>query len=310
MNDYFLLLKELSMKGCIKTILPYLGLISCINLPALANTLRSASTPNSWTIGGSALALQPALADPFVYGIISTYTPNTTTDEVLKQKFSWGFDLFARYNFNQNKQDLSASYMDFESSDTSQVSIPLSSNYIYNDFYHTALGSSHLHVNAADILAGQNITLRDAVQVHGTLGVGYASLKIKNKIANDQGWGTVPNIVNESYSVIINKLSGAGPKLGIDGEYKINQIQNLSLVGGASLALLIGSQHITSISNSTTNINKTPANTNITNINGNIGLRYHAEARMPVNAEVGYKVNDYINTLSLAGVYLTLSTTI
>ena len=309
------------MKGYTTILSGCLSLIAIsANLSAFAGAISSAaSIDNSWTIGGSALILQPALNDRFVYAIINTdnASANTinTTNEALNPNYSWGFDMFLRYNFNHDDRDLSASYMRFASSDTGNVSVPLASNYIYTNFYQTARGTNKTNVDAADILAGQSIALNDAVRIHGTLGVGYARLNIKNSIANDQGLGYIPNAANESYRVSENTFNGAGPKCGIDGEYMIHK-SHFGLVGGVSAALLIGSQSVSNSNivsavaqGSNGNIYTPSTTTAITNINGNIGLRYHAKTHIPVNAEIGYKVYDYINDVSLAGVYLTLTAT-
>ena len=277
---------------------------------AYAGSMGSVSNAkDSWTVGASALGLQPALTEQFVYAAENTITPAVATNHVLNPKFSWGFDVFLRKNFNQTNRDLSVSYMGFQTSTTKTVTTPLSSNFIYTDFYQTAQGKNRTNINIGDVLAGQHVMLNDAVRLHGVLGVAYANLLIKNSIANDQNLGISRNVANESYHTNTNTFHGAGPKIGVDGEYMINGNHYLGLTGGVSAALLMGSQHITSTNNTSMNINMNAITTNITNINGNIGLRYHATTHIPIDAEVGYKVYDYINDISIAGVYLSLAAT-
>ena len=287
----------------------YLSAMITILSPTYAGSMASESyAADSWTVGASALGLQPTLANQFVYAMENTIIPPVTTTHALNPKFHWGFDVFLRRNFNQTGRDLSISYMGFRSSATNTVNVPLSSNFIYTDFYQTAQGTNKININVGDVLVGQNVIFNDAVRVHGVLGVAYANLLIRNITTNDQGLGIVTNVASESYIYRPNTFHGAGPKVGVDGEYMINNNYHLGLTGGFSAAFLVGSQHITTTStNGNTNMNA--VTTNITNINGNIGIRHHANTGIPIDAEVGYKVYDYINDISLAGVYLSLAAT-
>lgn len=296
------------MKPTKTNLLPFcLGAMLTGFTTAYAGSMGPASTAaDSWTVGASALGLQPALAQPLVYAIENTIAPPVTTNNVLNPKFSWGFDVFLRRNFNQAARDLSISYMRFQSSTTNTVATPLSSNFVYTDFYQTAQGTNNININAGDVLVGQNVSLNDKLSLHGVLGVAYANLRITNSIANDQGLGNVANVSSESYSNSPNTFHGAGPKVGVDGEYMICDTYHVGLTGGVSAALLMGYQHTTSTGTGGT-VNMNAINTNITNINSNIGLRYHANTSIPINAEAGYKVYDYINDISLAGVYLSLA---
>jgi len=221
--------------------------------------------------------------------------------------------------------------MHFSDSDSDNTELgalnpPLAYN--YNRFYHTAEGRIDSSVNVVDFLLGQNVHVGSSVKLHLQGGLAYARIEQNVDQAYDVGLGYVPtgsatSRANEEYSSHNSKFDGVGPKLGVNADYTFNQ-SPFGLVGGISGALLMGRQEHNSQTKTATSGPATPnfvyQNNDydtdvkaVTNLNANVGVRYSYESQVPLNVELGYHVNQFLdadyndNDVTLSGAYLTLS---
>lgn len=268
------------------------------NLNAYAGTMGVEGAPgNAWTIGGSALYIQPQPADRFLFSSATVFKGNSIYSsiyETVNPSYSWGFDALLRYNFVESARDIKLSYLGFWAHNTEQ------------SLNNNTLGNLTTNFNAADLLAGQELMVNEALNIHGTVGVAYARI---NQIKSSSN--------SAAYFNLDTTFNGAGPKVGLDAEYIINQ-SRASLVGGMSAALLVGSEKSKGVYaltqqaggplGFTNDFTTNSIDTTVTNVNANLGLRYYMDTKLPLTAEIGYRVYQYINYLSLAGGYLTLTT--
>lgn len=288
-----------------------------MNINAFAGSMGAEGPKGEhWTIGGSALIMQPELSDPFNFAkvvILDASNINSTEYYSVRPSYTWGFDVFVAYNFIDSARDIRASYMGFWSNDKKYLDAPEFPFKLPMQFAVSATGSVSNHIDAADILAGQSVMLNNAVRLHGALGVGFAHLDKVNSALYINQYDYLGEI-HGAYLWDNATFNGAGPKLALDGEYIIHA-SRFSLVGGLSLALLVGSQSNNGVNAQSSGLipafthyfNENTQDTTVTNVNANLGLRYYVNTTVPLSAEVGYKVYQYINYVSLSGGYLTLA---
>ena len=271
--------------------------------------------PHRYTIGGSLLYGQPSTNSGLLeYATIRTINQisdftDTNNASITNRDYDFGFDVFARYNFINSDRDLTVSYLRFSDTDTDNTILGSYLNTmitpIYNQFYHTAEGSIQSRLDAADLMAGQNMHLGESVKLHFIGGLGFARIKqtFEHSYDADLGFtnvGIPANRANESYYTYNSQFQGMGPKLGIDADYDFMQT-GFGLAGGLSAALLMGSLDYSINSSKATapfpiphyiyqSIDFDSNNIVVTNLNANVGIRYYCHY---FESELGYRVNQY-----------------
>ncbi len=304
-----------------------------VNVPVYISSYED----DFWTIGASALFVQPSSSNDLVYATVEVKEPNNIDNKSISRDYDWGFDAFLQYTFGESDRDLMLVYMHFSNSDKSNTNLgEFSPNYQYNNFYHTAQGYVATDINMIDLLAGQTIMMGEDLSVHFQAGVTYAWLKQNFDTTYDAGLGhsDIPPFAQEAYNTESSKFQGVGPKLGIDADYGFEET-DFGLVGGISAALLVGSQDYSTSSKDATYIIPAPptppppptyaysntdydsVTTTVTNINANLGIRYQfgfeEDEELPFDVELGYRVYEFIdvlhndNDISLTGPYLELA---
>jgi hypothetical protein len=294
-----------------------------------------ASAPYRLIIGGTLFYGQPSTNSSYLdyatveYVAFREFTSFTqyNNSSISGRDYDFGFDAFVRYNFVGTDRDLTISYLHFSDTDSDDTVVwPTNVNTltIYNEFYHTAAASVRTRLDVADLLAGQNMHLGDALRFHFVGGLGLARVQQKFKQSYDAGLGLVTNgpsnaRANEMYFTFDSQFQGIGPKLGVDADFDV--VGNFGLVGGVSVALLMGSQtfttHIAQASAPPpafymTNTDKDFDSNDVVvaNFNANLGARYFYEN---FEAELGYRINHFADAVydnsnfSLSNFYLKIS---
>lgn len=282
------------------------------------------SHQSSWTIGASALYMEPSNSTDNYYATLANTNSSggtTYSDQVIESEFAWGFDVFARYHFAKTDRDITLSYMRLYTTEEDSAAYD-TATHPDTGFDYTAKGVVSNNLDMADLMVGQNLHVGKPLKLHLAAGLGYARVQQDFDRYYDQGLAATslpPSDLTERSNFDYSQFNGLGPKIGVNADYTIHH-SDFGLVGGFSAALLVGTLDQSYLTETVTRtspvvmIDKTPTTSTmeiVPNFNANLGVRYRSHNAVPVGVELGYRVNDFLKAVwgyddfSIQGVYLT-----
>lgn len=199
---------------------------------------------NTWSIGGSALYLQPSFGgNGLGYTAYSNYSGNDNNgiftgisgapDQMVTifPKWGWGGQLYGAYHFNANDLVFNWYHLKTRNQGHFPVGYAFSGN---NDGFYASDFQVSTHWDEAEVELGQKIQLSDnkLLRLHG--GVEFA--RIKNQFYNVpmlHPTSVVAYSTNDTLS-----YNGFGPRLGIDIGYLFKE--HLELYAKIAGSMLIG----------------------------------------------------------------------
>jgi hypothetical protein len=204
-----------------------------------------------WFVKGGATYLSPSYDSLEYFASTSTSTLAGTVDansEKVSPGYDWGYFLAAGYKIS-NHYDIQTSWTALNTGNSDGTSVTgHDAIVILSDLFGTIItagekatahSSENLTFQAFDATIGQYHTVTDHLSARVLTGIRYA--KIDLDIDNSYTITGIPGPIRNDYD---SSFSGWGPEAGMDLEYKVYKMLNLT--GHLAAAFLIGTQEASS----------------------------------------------------------------
>lgn len=307
----------------------YMFALATIGFTSIA--LADQNTVNTSAVGGfifgvTGFYLQPSATDNELN--YATLTPQSTTapfsQEVrrINPGYDWDWGANVGYIFPHTGNDINLSYFQFSSDDTGFTAInpnigtisPI--NFFFNNdaglLINSASAKTEFDINEVDLTAGQYINVGQRVSLHPFAGAQYDELQGKL----DAAFFPDPSSPASANETLVNnqksKFQGAGPVVGIDGSYYLDD--GVGVVAHFSSALLVGNMDLNNqlniidprnIRTVAFNFNTDSSDLLVPELSGKLGANYtylFSNKHTNLSLEAGYQVSHYFNALQYMGV--------
>jgi hypothetical protein len=285
--------------------------VAYIPLPRKAEALTDINVPRKsprFEISGSLAYLQPG-AGNLEYGTLTTPLPLVSpswANQSLNPNFSPAFSIGVRYIAHaSNDFELNWTHLNnttngsFFASPTQMVGPPYSIGPETND-YKDAFGTVKTAYDAVNLAAGHTFCDACEFQLRAFGGVGIARIG-QDLTGLFESPGGAASATNTNHS----RFTGAGPRLGMEGQYALGDFR---LIGELATAALVGTEqssiNFTTVSPVAGLNNQVLTSPNATRVIPNIDARLAAAYIFPPSlygvfkVEVGYRASVYLDAVS------------
>lgn len=243
-------------------------------------------------------------------GVAPIRTNNNRQNFNLNSPWGWGYRLEGGYHFGTGT-DLNLNWTSLHrSSNTAQSDsvnglvpafipvISFTTGLGDPGFFQNVTTSMENDYDAVNLELGQLVNFGEHINVRFHAGVQFAQI---NQKITQSAWQADPTNFFQDTST--DRFKGAGPRVGMDGEYMIHS--GFSLVGKAAVALLYGHTNFSSTENHFVNISGVEVNVDQNVLNSGqqvlvpsaeakLGVKYaHPMSKGILNVEAGYQVANY-----------------
>jgi hypothetical protein len=217
--------------------------------------------------------------------------------------YNWGLDASLGYIFENTANGIELSYRTINADGSNNAQdgtipgIDASWDNVRDDIKYD--------LNNFDLMISQFMDLGTHMQMRFSGGLSYVELEQKENV-----YGTFTNVSDETTNFAgkeKSKFTGWGPRLAMDARYDFGEdLAGFGIVGGASVAYLLGSSKITASTTQTSedgrgNFNNSLSddinNRAVTNLRGNLGVDYvyffDNDEKSTLGLELGYLVDFY-----------------
>ena len=285
--------------------------VAYVPMPRKADSLTEVAVVRRlprFELSGSLMFLQPG-AGNLEYGTLTTPLPLVTpswANQSLSPDFTPAFNIGARYIANEsNDLELNWTHLNnttngsFFASPTQMVGPPYTigpESALYKDAY----GTVKTAYDAVNLDAGHTFCAECAFQFRAFGGIGVA------RIGQDlTGLFESPDGTASSTNTTHSMFTGAGPRLGMRGQYALGDFE---LIGELAAATLIGNEqssiNFTTVSPAAGINNQSLTSPNATRVIPNVDAKLATAYVFPENAygvfkvEVGYRASVYFDAVS------------